>query len=257
MTIKEMRERKRELGYSYAQIAELSGVPLGTVQKVLGGITESPRYDTLLALEAVLGDKEPTMLRESAFYYAAKRQGQYTVEDYYQMPEERRVELIDGWIYDMAAPTAIHQLIAGLLHACFLDYVMKKKGDCLPIIAPIDVQLDCDDKTMVQPDLIVVCDRDKVTERGCFGAPDMIVEILSPSTRKRDMTTKASKYTEAGVREYWIVDPDKRTVLTYNLMTSDYGIYGFDSKIPVAIWNGDCQIDFAVIYEYIRFMYDK
>ena len=108
MTIQEMRERKKELGYSYGQIADLSGLPVGTVQKVLGGITASPRYETLLALEKVLNPKKPSGVSDVAYKYQAKSQGQYTVEDYYQFPEERRAELIDGWIYDMSAPTSAH-----------------------------------------------------------------------------------------------------------------------------------------------------
>ncbi len=257
MTIKEMQERKKELGYSYVQIAELSGVPVGTVQKVLGGITTSPRYDTLMALEEVLGDKKPSMVCDTAYDYLAKRQGEYTVEDYYKIPDEQRVELIDGWIYDMAAPTSVHQILAGALHARLLNYVIDKEGTCLPIISPIDVQLHCDNKTMVQPDVIVVCDRDKVIMRCCYGAPDLVIEIISPSSKKRDMMIKANKYLEAGVREYWIVDPDKLKVIVYDFMKDDYSIYGFDSTIPVAIWNGDCKIDFREVYEYVRFLYEK
>ena len=115
MTIKEMQERKRELGYTYAQIAELSGVPVGTVQKVLGGITLTPRYETLMALEKVLGvdanDSGTLILREARSPYGAKRQGMYDLNDYYAIPDDTRVELIDGVIYDMTAPTSVHQII--------------------------------------------------------------------------------------------------------------------------------------------------
>ena len=105
MTLEEMKKRKKELGYTNEQISELSGVPLGTVQKVLSGVTETPRYDTLHALENVLGKKErpfneAMMVRESAPYYVGKKQGEYTLEDYYALPDEQRVELIDGVFYD-------------------------------------------------------------------------------------------------------------------------------------------------------------
>ena len=116
MTIKEMQERKRELGYSYAQIAELSGVPVGTVQKVLGGITMTPRYDTIMALERVLGERQPMAVRESVSY-GTKKQGEYTLEDYYTYPDDVRIELIDGVIYEMSAPTSAHQLIAGFIYS--------------------------------------------------------------------------------------------------------------------------------------------
>ena len=257
MTIQEMIERKKELGYSYAQIADLSGLPVGTVQKVLGGITESPRYDTLMALEKVLGKEKPFMVSEPAFQYQAKRQGEYTLDDYYQIPDDQRVELIDGVIYDMAAPTSIHQIIAGHFYAQLLGYVSSKKGKCMPMISPLDVQLNCDNKTMVQPDVVVVCDRDKIIRRCVYGAPDLVVEVLSPHTKKKDMTLKMHKYEDAGVKEYWLIDPDKQKIIVYDFINDDYSIYGFDSIIPVAIWGGDCQIDFHVILEAIEFLYEK
>lgn len=259
MTIQEMKRRKKELGYSNSQIAELSGVPLGTVQKVFSGATSSPRYETLRALEQVLKDTPPlhaNLIQESKVPYLTKKQGEYTLDDYYQIPDEYRVELIDGVIYDMTAPASVHQLIAGLIFAKLLAYVSGKNGNCIPIISPIDVQLDCDTRTMVQPDVIIVCDRDKVINRCVYGAPDFVLEILSPSTRKKDMVTKLNKYMDADVREYWMIDPDKKIVLVYDFEHDNYPvIYGFDSKIPVAIWENDCKIDFKEVYEYVRFLY--
>ena len=261
MTIQEMKQRKKELGYSNSQIAELSGVPLGTVQKVFSGATSSPRYETLRALEQVLKNTpslHANLIQESKVPYLTKKQGEYTLDDYYQIPDEYRVELIDGVIYDMSSPTSAHQLIAGLIYAKLLTYVSGKNGDCLPVISPIDVQLDCDTRTMVQPDVIIVCDRDKVINRCVYGAPDFVLEILSPSTRKKDMVTKLNKYMNAGVREYWLIDPDKKIVLVYDFEHDNYPvIYGFDSKVPVAIWDNDCTIDFKEVYEYIRFLYEK
>ena len=131
MTIQEMNERKKELGYSYERLAELSGVPVGTVQKVLGGITKTPRYDTLYALERVLSPYQSMMLRESVAVYGEKRQGEYTVEDYFALPDERRVELIDGVIYDMASPNLVHQIVAGEIYAKIREYIRKNKGKCL------------------------------------------------------------------------------------------------------------------------------
>ena len=178
MTVQEMRERKKELGFTYSQIAELSGVPLGTVQKVLGGITTTPRYETLMALEQVLGESEGMFLREPKSAYLTKSQGDYTLDDYYLIPDDMRVELIDGVIYDMTAPTSAHQLIAGFIYSKLLGHVLEKKGECLPMISPLDVQLDCDNKTMVQPDVIIVCDRDKIINRCVYGAPDFVIEVL-------------------------------------------------------------------------------
>lgn len=256
MTIAEMKQRKEELGYTYQMISEKSGVPLSTVQKIFSGATDAPRYDTLTALEKVLG--KPVEVREPAAFYQTKKQGEYTLKDYNALPEERRAELIDGVIYDMAAPTSAHQLIVGLLYAKLLSHVMEKKGTCLPMISPLDVQLDCDDRTMVQPDVVIVCDRNKVIMRCVYGAPDFVVEVLSRSSVERDAVIKPIKYLKAGVREYWLIDAAQKKVIVYDFESGQYpAIYGFDAKIPVSIWEGECEIDFNEVYEYISFLYEK
>ena len=125
-------------------------------------------------------------------------------------------------------------------------------------MAPIDVCLNCDEKTMVQPDVLVVCDREKIMVECIFGAPDLAVEILSSSTRKKDMYLKLERYAAAGVREYWIVDPEKEKVMVYDLTGEGFpAIYGFDSCIPVGIFSGNCEIDFREIKDYIRFIFEK
>lgn len=255
MTVEEMKQRKKELGYSNEKLSELSGVPLGTVQKVLAGVTKSPRYDTLIALEKVL-KKQTDRIGEALPEMFEKRQGEYTVGDYYSIPEERRVELIDGVIYDMASPTVIHQILSTELCNIIRSYIIRQKGRCIVMAAPMDVQLDCDDKTMVQPDVMVVCDRDKIMRKCVHGAPDLVVEILSESTKKKDMYVKLGKYMEAGVREYWLVDPNGKKVIVYDFEAEVTPvIYGFDSKVPVSIFGGECKVDFAEIYEYISFLY--
>lgn len=279
MTITEMNERKRELGYTDARISELSGVPLSTVRKVLGGITKAPRYDTIKALEKVLGketagsgynsrisDNETTAfsydscmtsgapqgVREVQPAYSTKKQGEYTLEDYLAIPDERRVELIDGVIYDMSSPLGHHQIIAGQIYFHLVSYISGKGGPCIPFIAPIDVQLDCDDKTIVQPDVLILCDRSKYTPQRIVGAPDFVVEVLSKSTREKDMFLKLNKYRSAGVREYWMVDPDKKTVIAYHFENDDdLSVYTFRDKVPVGIYGGDCVIDFAPIDDYV------
>ena len=267
MTIKEMNDRRKELGYSYERVAELSGVPVGTVQKVVGGITKSPRYETLKALERVLRledeyiyDWEKDSSVRETIAYGAKRQGLYTVEDYYVLSEDERLELIDGVLYSMSSPTATHQVLAGKIYNKLENYIMGKKGQCVPIISPIDVQLDCDEKTILQPDVIVVCERDKIQKGVVYGAPDFVVEVISPSTRRRDKSLKLNKYTEAGVREYWIVDPKKKNIITYvDDGEGDYDIfiYTFEHEVPVAIFNNECKINFKEIYDDIAFLYEK
>ena len=190
--------------------------------------------------------------------YGVKRQGEYTLEDYYAIPDERRVELIDGVIYDMAAPSTTHQDLILEIAVVLREFVKKNRGKCKVYISPIDVQLDCDDKTMVQPDVIVICDRDKILNRCLYGAPDFVVEVLSPSSTKQDTAIKLRKYQVAGVREYWIIDPDKKKVIIYDWTKSEIPkVYGFDSKVPVGIFGGECEIDFVEIYEEIKFLYGR
>ena len=159
-----------------------------------------------MALEQVLGESEGMVLREPLKNYLKKKQGEYNLEDYNVIPDDIRVELIDGVIYNMTAPTSAHQLIAGFIHGKMLSHVLEKKGSCMPMISPLDVQIDCDDKTMVQPDVIIVCDRDKIINRCVYGAPDFVAEILSKTSRRRDSVIKLHKYMTAGVREYWMID---------------------------------------------------
>ena len=258
MTIDEMNERKRELGYTDMRISEISGVPLSTVRKVLGGTTKAPRYETIRALTKALEkpSKAPAspypMGREPQPAYGSKKQGEYTLEDYLAIPDERRVELIDGVIYDMSSPLGHHQIIAGQIHADLLAYISRKGGPCIPFIAPVDVQLDCDDKTIVQPDVMILCDRSKYTPQRIVGAPDFVVEVLSKSTKKKDMYIKASKYRFAGVREYWLVDPDRKTIVVYDFENDDaIHMYSFRDKVPVGIYNGSCMIDFAPIDDFV------
>ena len=256
MTLQEMKERKKELGLSNERIAKLSGVPIGTVQKVFAGITKTPRYDTILALEKVLRDR---MLMEPAVKYNAGNtaekdpdQGKYTIDDYYALPDERRVELIDGIFYDMAAPTPVHQIILPQLYLQ-LASCAEAHPECEVFIAPCDVRLDRDDRTMVQPDVFIICHGDQITRKRIEGAPDFVTEILSPSSRAHDMFRKLNKYRYAGVREYWIVDPDKLQIIVYDLEHDAFPEkYTFKDSVPVLISDGECCVDFQRIYDRIR-----
>lgn len=190
-------------------------------------------------------------------YNAKKQQGEYTIEDYYALPDDKRMELIDGVFYDMAAPSNIHQIIAAQIYRYIFDFIYSQSGRCVPLIAPADVNLGKDDKTMVQPDVMVVCDRNKIQRQKINGAPDMVVEIISESTRMKDSSVKLMKYKEAGVREYWLVDPDKKLVVVYEFEHEKYPvIYGFDDVVSVGIFGSECRVNFPAIYEQIEFLYD-
>ncbi len=269
MTTEELRARKRALGYTNETIAKLSGVPLGTVQKVFAGSTKAPRYDTLRAIEDVLmgrkykqshgelkynlpEDSSTLRVEESVlatFYKTDKRPGEFTIEDYYNLPEDRRMELIYGYFYDIAAPTISHQGILGELFIQFYRCIEKCDAECEVFFAPLDVKLFPDEKTMVQPDLIIVCSKEKLSDpRRVEGAPDLAVEVLSPSNKDHDMILKQQLYRDAGVREYWIVDPEDKAVLVYDLTQLKLPkSYSFEDKVPVGISGGECFIDFARI----------
>lgn len=265
MTIEEMKARKKELGYSNKTLAEKTGVPLGTLQKIFSGKTVAPREDTISALTSILtpdSDKQyykmpktdVLMAKERSEAYSVKEC--YTLEDYYALPEDQRVELIDGRFYYMSAPSNRHQAVAGFLFSQFLEHVRKHKGSCYPFIAPNDVQLDCDDRTMVQPDVGIICDRSKYIKSHIYGAPDLVVEVLSPSTRKKDLYLKLHKYCSADVREYWLIDTDKKIVVQYDLEGEDLfpRIYGQEDMIPVLIWGGALKIDLREMWESLDFM---
>jgi len=264
MTIQEMIEEKKKLGLSNKIISDLSGVPLGTVQKIFSGSTTTPRYETLQALQSLFNrNPSPDMVMEGSTYNvgtsAIKKtddRNDKTLDDYMALPEGTRIEMIDGVFYDMAAPTFIHQRIGAMIFNVFENFVNANGGPCVPSIAPTDVQLDSDDKTMVQPDVLVVCDRKKIIKARVVGAPDLIVEVLSPSNWYMDMLRKKKKYQAAGVREYWIVIPEQKTVLVYDFEKSSEEIeYTFEDKVPVAIWDNKCEVDFKFIDDKISFLY--
>lgn len=275
LTIDEIRRKKEECRYTNEQLSKLSGVPLATVQKVMGKVTRKPRYETIRALSAVFEDSQ-TAYRNGESRYPANisepepaynvnnlvvaanwnvydRQGNYSIDDFYALSEEQRGELIDGVIYDMGSPSVTHQMIAQEIFARLREYVRKNEGPCMPFMAPLDVQLNCDNRTIVEPDVMIVCDKSKITSKRIFGAPDFIIEILSKSTRRKDLTLKLYKYADAGVREYWIIDPDSLLIVVYDLEHDACPVlYNFSSQVPVKIWNGEFSVDFQQVYDYIK-----
>ena len=270
-TLDEMRLLKKQMGYSNQEIADKSGVPYSTVQKLLSGTTTSPRHETLSALNRFfstaipayhtvqsLRSKDASMVSDNtAPYYSKseKKQGEYTLEDYLALPDDQRVELIDGVFYVMFSPSMPHQLISGELYRIISNHIREKGGNCIPFIAPADVQLDCDNRTIVQPDVFIVCDRSKIHHARCYGAPDMIIEVLSSSTKKKDMFIKLNKYQNAGVREYWMIDLKNERIIVYQFERDDLvTIYGFSDSVPVGIYDGELQINFKEITDYFNWI---
>ena len=163
----------------------------------------------------------------------------YTIDDIYALPEGQRAELIDGHLYMMAPPNFRHQKLVMELSAVIHRYIKNHGGDCEVLPAPFAVFLNEDDRNYVEPDISVICDKDKLNDKGCNGAPDWIIEIVSPSTSGHDYVRKLNLYLDAGVREYWIVDPRNRKVLVYHLEQDDVKAdsYTFQDKIKVNIYD--------------------
>ncbi|MDO4555982.1 MAG: Uma2 family endonuclease, partial [Lachnospiraceae bacterium] len=158
-----------------------------------------------------------------------------------------RVEIFDGIVYDIASPSQIHQSLSMQLSTVINNYILSKNGFCSIFSAPFDVKLSDNPLTVVQPDIMVICDKDKLDEKRCNGAPDFIIEIVSPSNPSDDYIRKLYYYQNYGVREYWIVDPRRKTV-TVNFFESDIlnVQYSFDSVIKVNIYE-DLLINFSEI----------
>ena len=177
---------------------------------------------------------------------ALRKEKRYTYADYLQWPDDTRYELIDGEVFRLApTPLIEHQEVAGEVY-CQLRNQLDGKP-CRPYIAPVDVRLprkeETDDAidTVVQPDVLVVCDPSKIDRRGVRGAPDWLLEVLSPSTAAHDQIAKRRTYERAGVREYWLVHPSDRTLTVYVLENGQYGrpeIYELKDATPVGVLPG-------------------
>ena len=294
MKIADLKKRKEELGYTNEMISEMSGVPLGTVQKFFGGATSRPRYNTLQSIECVLFPEnhtrqeatlykgivhnlsldranrvsESSALAEYSFdvtdneYKVAyekvlswKKPGEFTVEDWKNLPDGVWMELIDGVLYDRNYPTKRHQFVATRL-AFLLNVAIERKGGPCLLLAPAGVQPDeQDNKNAFIPDVMIICDREKYTkdEDIIVGAPDYVAEILSPSTEKYDRTVKLNKYWQQGVREYWIIDIQHREVIVYRFDKPVPPVtYSFEDQIPLGISEGGIVIDFKNISDRLR-----
>lgn len=161
----------------------------------------------------------------------------YTIDNIYALPAGQRAELIDGRIYHMAPPNTKHQEIVFSLSRKIADYIDKKKGFCKIYLAPFAVFLNADKKNYVEPDISVLCDKSKLDDKGYHGAPDWIIEVVSPSTERMDYGIKLFKYHSAGVREYWIINPMNKTINVFDFENNEKtGQYSFDSNITSCIY---------------------
>ena len=171
-------------------------------------------------------------------------------EEYLALPDTTPAEFIDGQIYYMASPSRIHQKLVSELHGTIYNHIKSKGGSCEIYPAPFMVKLDKRKENYFEPDLSIICDKEKLTDAGCVGAPDWIIEIASPGDLAHDYIAKLSFYRDAGVREYWIVNPMEKTVLVYHLEEPSFQVmhFRFQDRIPAGIFE-DLSIDFATINE--------
>lgn len=250
MDISKLRQLKKESNMTNAEIAELSGIPFSTVNKIFSGATPNPRYGTLLAIEQVLSAKqklpliydetrqEPCLVREAAssYCYTARR---YTHQDIDALSEGTHAELIGGKLYLLAAPTRIHQFLVGELLFTIKSHIRSNKGGFHVYTSPFAVRLFADDSTYVEPDIAVICNKNKLTEQGCNGAPDIAIEVVSPGNANHDYVTKLAKYQQAGVREYWIINPETSKTLVMNFENpANTGEYDFEENITSGVLEG-------------------
>ena len=200
-------------------------------------------------MDTNINERSDSEVGEAVLKY--NENGFFTYADYEHWDDGNRYELIDGVAYMMSAPSTAHQSILGELYRQLANYLKGKS--CRVFLAPYDVcltGLGDEDNTVVQPDVLIVCDESKIDNKRCNGAPDMTIEILSPSTSKRDLLTKLVKYQKAGVREYWIVDPDSEIVNVHILKDGHYVISSYENGdiIAVSILD-DCNIVLSEVFE--------
>ena len=185
-----------------------------------------------------------TARKGDLFVMPRTEERKYTIADIEALPEGKRAELIDGELYMMAAPGRKHQDIVMDVSYLIKAHIVRGNGSCKVYPAPFAVHLNADDRNYVEPDISVICDKNKLTDKGCSGAPDWIIEVVSESSRSMDYDRKLFKYRTAGVREYWIVDPDKGKVTVYRFAHDTMEEYGFGDKVKAGLYEG-LEIDFS------------
>lgn len=184
-----------------------------------------------------------------------KKDRKYTYADYLSWSEDERVEIINGTPYSQAAPSRIHQKVLSELHRQIANFLVGKVCEVYP--APFHVVLDFekasneeDMENIFEPDITIVCDKAKLDDAGCKGSPDMIVEIILPSSARRDKMVKFNKYEQAGVKEYWIIEPQEKIVSVFTLQENQRygrpGLYSDEDQIHVTIFD-DLIIDLQMV----------
>lgn len=255
--VERLKKRKKELGWSNQKVAKEANVPVGTVNKIFSGATKYPRNETMHAIIKAMGlgyyDLEDygmraSVIRETGKYQSGKKDKRATLKTYYSLPGELRAELIDGSFYYTSIPSMEHQCLMVELVSILHEYFDENRGRCKVLTNPCDVRLDKDNYTMLHPDIFVAADGGKCIADGFYdGAPEMVIEIVSPENPELDYERKREKYQHAGVKEYWIVDPVKQRVVVYVFVRDTMPmIYTFDDEVKSEVYR-DLKADFQKI----------
>ena len=264
--LQEIKNRKKALKLTTAELADRAGLPVSTVSKIMTGETKNPSYVTIEKIESVIAHEE--MCRRVYAYFKLlkeyidnhtdetvdqiefeKKYGnlaldkKLNIDFLHELGEDKQIELINGHLIYNEAPNIHHQMIVQNLGRIIDDFIRSNSGKCRMFNVGVNLYFEEDDNSLLIPDLVVLCDDSKLSESGITGTPDWIIEVVSRSTRRVDYNEKMHKYMGTGVREYWIVDPEKERVTTYiegePMMAY---IYGFDDEIPVYIYDGKLSI---------------
>ena len=282
MTIEEMKKVKEERGYSFDVLSAYSRVPRATIVRIFDGTTKRPRRETLEALERVLGEDEYRFPGKNlhfgldedhpefnilmdpkwskAFWLAEHAANDYneegfiTVQEFLNMSLEGRTELINGEIIVMEDPRFVHSEIAQYVYDRFSEFRREKKGSCRPVLSGTNVILGRyrNRDSVLCPDFFVICDTSKIIRKGVKGGPDFVLEVTSPTNQKRDLIEKLPLYMHAGVREYWIISPQKKILIRY--LAENEGVQKIcplTGRAGVAIYNNELEIDLDEIAEII------
>lgn len=257
MNLEKLKKRKKELRLTNKDVAELSGVSLGTVNKIFSGATKAPQVDTMKAILNVLRLEEyqfydsgmeqekPKMKRIIPDTAQNGHEPKVTAEEYRALPDRRQTELVEGRIVRHGAPAWNHQeLISGVL--CELREYIKSNGyRWHAVCGPVEVRLEgVDGDTVAQPDLVMLLGEEQISSRGLEGAPEFIMEVLAENEQEQELIVKPEVYMDAGVREYWVVNLYQRQVLSY-WFGSSYGkkgfrldTYTFEQEVPLRLLDG-------------------
>jgi Uma2 family endonuclease len=242
MTAEEMAKEVDRRGYSYAQLERFTGIPAATIRRIMTGKTKRPRIDVMLSLSAVL--------RPTAADNSIKHQESYDLGDYLALTDDDQIEMIDGVLYDTVRPDEVHQFVLGAVFHTLYEQTRKLDRVCYPFMAPLDVQLDENDRTIVKPDIFIAFSGKRFKDGRYQGAPEFVAEILSLSSRKKDFHIKYFKYKQAGVREYWIVDIMERRIITWVFHDQEKSrVYTIDETVPVMAFEGKISVDFGQIWK--------